>query len=236
VTGNAWAWYEIAPRLAEVGDVYCLDLRGHGESQWSPSGDYETEDHVEDLEAWLDGMGFERVALVGYSWGALIAASYASRHPERVARLVILDVEPSFEVSAEDVPPFPREHASHAAAAAWERGGSPHASDTMVEVAAAVGTRPGPGGCLVPQYDPYFLSRWPFRSRDHWSELPLLTMPTLVVHAADSFVRREVMEQMATVLPDGAFAEVADSDHVMPVDNPGGVADVVVPFLGGRER
>jgi pimeloyl-ACP methyl ester carboxylesterase len=235
VTGHAWNWCELAPRLATVGDVYGIDLRGHGESQWSASHRYETDDHAGDLEAWLDGMGLGPVVLVGYSWGALVAASFASRRPDRVARVVMLDVEPSFEVAVDDVPPFPSEHDSHAAAVAWERDSAPNASDAMVEAMAAAGTRPGADGRLVPRHDPYFLTRWPFRAGDHWSDLSRLTVPTLVVHAADSFVRREVMEQMARTLPDGAFAEVPDCTHVMPVDNPRGVADVVVPFLAAGQ-
>jgi pimeloyl-ACP methyl ester carboxylesterase len=233
VTGHAWTWHELAPHLTEIGAVVCLDLRGHGDSQWSASGAYETEEHVADLEVWLDAMGLTRVALLGYSWGALIAASFAARRPERVRRLVMLDVEPSFDFGVEDVPPRPHEHDSHEDAVAWERESSAQASAEMVEVMAAAGTRPAPEGRLVPREDPYFLRRWPFRSGDHWSELAGLTMPVLVVHAGNSFVRREVMERMATVIPDAAFAEVADCGHVMPVDNPAGVASVVVPFLGG---
>jgi pimeloyl-ACP methyl ester carboxylesterase len=231
VVGNAWTWHQVADGLSAAGTVYATDLRGHGESQWSPDGAYSTEKHVADLSGWLDAMGLDRVVLAGYSWGALIAASVASRQPERVERLVILDVEPSFDVGAEDVPPMPTDHASHAAAVDSERAASTFVSPETAELMAAVGTRPATDGRLVPRFDPYFFEHWPFRDDDHWAELEGLEMPVLVVHAADSFVRREVMEEMAKRIPQGEFVEVADCGHVMPVDNPDGVVAAVLPFL-----
>jgi pimeloyl-ACP methyl ester carboxylesterase len=231
VTGHAWTWYELAPHLAEVGTVHALDLRGHGESQWSSEGDYTTDDHVKDLEGWLDAMAFDQVTLVGNSWGALIATSFASRHPDRVARLVILDVEASFDYGTDDVPPLPSSFASHQEAVAAERFGASHISDEMAEVMAAAGTRPDADGVLVPRADPYFLRRWPFRAGDHWSELARLSMPVLLVHAADSFVREDVMAEMAKQIDGATFTQVSECGHVMPVDNPGGVAAAVVPFL-----
>jgi pimeloyl-ACP methyl ester carboxylesterase len=231
VVGHAWTWHQVASGLSAAGTVYATDLRGHGESQWSLDGAYSTEDHVDDLMGWLDAMALRRVALVGYSWGALIAASLASRQPERVERLVMLDVEPSFEVAADDVPPLPTQHASQGAAAQSERAGSSWVSQETAELMAAVGNRPSSGGRLAPRFDPYFFSRWPFRDDDHWAALEGLEMPVLVVHAADSFVRREVMEEMAKRAPRGAFVEVSDCGHVMPVDNPDGVVAAILPFL-----
>jgi pimeloyl-ACP methyl ester carboxylesterase len=231
VIGHAWTWYQLAPYLAQVGVVHALDLRGHGESQWSSEGAYTTEDHVADLEGWLDAMGFDQVTLVGYSWGALIATSFASRQPDRVAKLVILDVEASFDQSADDVPPLPSSFASHDEAVASERYGAPHITDEMADVMAAAGTRPATDGTLVPRADPFFLREWPFRNDDHWSELPLLSMPVMLVHAAESFVRDEVMVKMAEQISDATFTQVEECGHVMPVDHPGGVALAVVPFL-----
>jgi pimeloyl-ACP methyl ester carboxylesterase len=231
VVGHAWTWHQVAGSLSGAGRVYAIDLRGHGESQWSADGSYSTDDHVGDLLRWLDAMALPRVRLLGYSWGALIAARLASRHPDRVERLVMLDVEPSFDIGAEEVPPLPTEFASHAAAADSERAASTWISDETAELMAAVGTRPSTDGRLLPRYDPYFLKRWPFREDDHWAALEGLEMPVLAVHAADSFVRGAVMEEMAQRVPQGEFVEVSDCGHVMPVDNPDGVAAAVVPFL-----
>jgi pimeloyl-ACP methyl ester carboxylesterase len=233
VMGHAWTWHHFARSLTPHAAVRCLDLRGHGDSQWSTHGAYTTADHVADLGGWLDAMHLERVALVGYSWGALIAIDYVARHPDRVERVVMLDVEASFDQSPTDVPHRPSRYASYDDVVAWERAGNGFAPDDLLELVAAGGYRPDASGDLVPKDDPFFRDCWPFRSDDHWGTLEAVTAPTLVVHAADSFVRRPVVERMASTLPAGRFAAVADCGHVVPVDNPAGAADAVVPFLVG---
>ena len=51
------------------------------------------------------------------------------------------------------------------------------------------------------------------------------------MHAADSFVRGEIMAEMADRIDESALVEVSPSGHMVPVDNPGGLLDVVLPFL-----
>jgi pimeloyl-ACP methyl ester carboxylesterase len=66
--------------------LIAYDARGHGSS--SPAGSYEYAELVHDLEAVLDHLGLERVALVGSSMGAATAMAFTLEHPERVAALV----------------------------------------------------------------------------------------------------------------------------------------------------
>jgi pimeloyl-ACP methyl ester carboxylesterase len=62
------------------------DARGHGASQPAPS--YEYADLVGDLEAVLDDLELDRVALVGSSMGAATAMAFTLEHPDRVPALV----------------------------------------------------------------------------------------------------------------------------------------------------
>lgn len=127
--------------------------------------------------------------------------------------------------------PRPLAYASHDEVVAAERAANRFAPADLIELIAATGYRPDGSGGLVPKDDPFFRTRWPFRADDHWATLVTIPAPTLVVHAADSFVRRPVVERMASVLPDGRFAAVAECGHVMPVDNPDGVAEAIRHFL-----
>ena len=232
VIGNAWNWYGVA---AGVGSrrVLGLDMRGYGESQWSESHDYTTADHAADLGALVDGRGDAQVDLIGSSWGALIAIQYAVENPERVGKVVVVDVEASFDQGETDLYPRPTSYEDDDAVIAGVAAGFPNASEEMVAITAATSFGPVDGGRLAPKHDPYFYERWPFRSDDHWERLEQLQAPTLYVHAADSFVRGDVMADMAQRTPDGQFAEVAPSTHVIPVDNPSGLIEVVAPFLEG---
>ncbi|QES20628.1 alpha/beta hydrolase [Streptomyces venezuelae] len=68
-----------------------LDLRGTGASAVpeDPSS-YRCDRMVEDVEALRTELGLDTVDLLGHSAGANLAALYTARHPERVARLVLL--------------------------------------------------------------------------------------------------------------------------------------------------
>ena len=230
VTGNAWAWHDVGRGLAGK-RVLAFDFRGHGDSQWSASGAYTSEDHRGDLEARLDALGEQRVDLVGSSWGALVAIAFAARAPDRVRRLAIVDIEASFDQGETDLLPRPHGYADQGEAVAFERRNNPHGPEELVDLVAAGATRPGPEGGLLPKHDPYFFERWPFRSDDVWDRLGAISCPTLLVHAEASFVRCEVMERMAAAIAGSRLVHLPDTTHVVPEDNPSGLLDHLVPFL-----
>ncbi len=87
--------YSIMDALAErgIGSV-TFSLRGYGLSD-PPAKPLEvqTEEAIDDLAAvmeWLAGQGRSQVDLLGWSWGGRINGHYASRHPERVRRIVFM--------------------------------------------------------------------------------------------------------------------------------------------------
>jgi pimeloyl-ACP methyl ester carboxylesterase len=88
LTASSRAWLEVATRLD--GAVIAPDLRGRGGSGALP-GPYGMAAHAADCVAVLDALGVDRATVVGHSMGAFIAAVLAHRHPERVARLVLVD-------------------------------------------------------------------------------------------------------------------------------------------------
>lgn len=233
VTGHAWVWHDVAQELADAGwRVLAFDLRGHGDSQWSPGGDYATARHVQDLEARLDRLGIVKPVLVGASWGGLIALAYASQHADRVAAVALVDVPLSSEQSETDVPERPGEFGSHGAVAAWEREANPHAPPALLELVSAQGTRPASGGSLARKHDPYFLGRWPFRSDDRWGELAALRVPVLVVHAEQSrVVSAEATELAAARAPSARLVSIPDCGHVVPVEQPTALAHALQEFL-----
>jgi pimeloyl-ACP methyl ester carboxylesterase len=178
----------------------------------------------------LDSLGLARTTLVGSSWGALVALAFAAANPSRVERLVLVDIEPSFTQRDTDVAPRPRSFASADEVVAFERTRNPNAPDDVLAAVAAASVRPGAQG-LEPSFDPWFFECWPFRNDDWWDTLREVTAPTLVVHAGQSFVRREITEQMAALLPNGRHVEIATSTHVVPIDAPVDLAHVLLEFM-----
>ena len=70
------------------------DQRGGGRSPVARDIPVGWKEHVADLEALRVLWGLERMPLVGYSWGALLALLYAIEHPDRVERLVLVSSAP----------------------------------------------------------------------------------------------------------------------------------------------
>lgn len=87
-SGNHLSWWQQVP--AFEGSYRCLapDQRGFGLSADAPDGPGAAA-FVDDLEAVLDHAGVDRVVLVGHSMSGWTAAAFATRHPDRVAALVL---------------------------------------------------------------------------------------------------------------------------------------------------
>jgi proline iminopeptidase len=86
---NVWA------RLAKRRQVIFYDQRGTGESTRMTVGAAQDMDaQVADLEAVRAALKFDKVALVGDSYGGMLAMAYAAAHPEHVERLVLSDSAP----------------------------------------------------------------------------------------------------------------------------------------------
>ncbi|MEP6963743.1 MAG: alpha/beta hydrolase, partial [Acidobacteriota bacterium] len=84
----------IAPRFQRDYHVMAIDMRGHGDSAWSPDASYLVEDDVKDLEAFVDQLNLKGLVLLGNSTGGRVVQVYAGLHPFNVARLIVEDVGP----------------------------------------------------------------------------------------------------------------------------------------------
>ena len=83
---------DLWPKIAEHRLVVFYDQRGTGASKHIQPGAPQTMDaQVADLEAVRAHLGLEKFALVGDSYGGLLAMAYAAAHPEHVAKLVLSD-------------------------------------------------------------------------------------------------------------------------------------------------
>jgi proline iminopeptidase len=76
--------------LATGRELFHYDQRGGGRSPVSREVPVGWRDHVADLEAIRADLGVERLTLLGYSWGGLLAVLYYLEHPARVERLALV--------------------------------------------------------------------------------------------------------------------------------------------------
>jgi pimeloyl-ACP methyl ester carboxylesterase len=91
VVGALSSWYfGVAPVLSRTKQVLLYDLRGHGLSERVASG-YGIRTMASDLADLIDNFSPAPVALVGHSYGAVVALRYTLDHPDRVSHLVIVE-------------------------------------------------------------------------------------------------------------------------------------------------
>ena len=85
-------WRAVAPDLARDFFIVAPDQRGFAGSD-KPEGveQYKTDRIVADLIALADALGLTRFTLVGHDWGGAVAWLAALRHPDRVARLAVVN-------------------------------------------------------------------------------------------------------------------------------------------------
>ena len=87
---SAWVWASLGDYLAGSYHIIAPDLRGHGESS-KPETGYSSTEIIADLEALMDSLGWSNAHILGHSWGAKVAAIWATNHPERFRSLILVD-------------------------------------------------------------------------------------------------------------------------------------------------
>lgn len=87
-------WDVACHELAQTYRCVAVDLRGHGDTEWSYESDYRIEAHAADVGALVDTLGLARVVVVGMSLGGLSGLQFALDRPQAVAGVVCVDVGP----------------------------------------------------------------------------------------------------------------------------------------------
>lgn len=86
---RSWDW--VAEELRDDWHIIAPDLRGHGDSAWSPDGNYEMSAFVYDLAQLIHQLNLAPVSIIAHSMGGNIATRYAGLYPENVRKMVNIE-------------------------------------------------------------------------------------------------------------------------------------------------
>jgi esterase len=90
--GSSDNWLSIARKMADNFKVYLVDLRNHGKSPHDELHNYEV--MREDLLEFMNDEGLDKAILAGHSMGGKVVMCFARHYPERVSRLIVIDIAP----------------------------------------------------------------------------------------------------------------------------------------------
>jgi len=231
--GRYWDFFAdaVAGRLRLIAP----DARGHGDSG-KPADAYAPEEFVADAVAVLDALGVERALVVGHSMGGTHAIRLAAAHPDRVARLVIVDAGPEpLPEGSERARRLslgrPDQFASADDALAYLRRTSPGYSDEVYANRMRWLFRQDAGALVWRSSRDALASIMSVASHgDLWGQLQAVRCPVLLVRGTRSNVlSADVAQRMIKTLADGRLVEL-DAGHNVALDRPQELADAVVAF------
>jgi pimeloyl-ACP methyl ester carboxylesterase len=228
--------------LALHGRYRCIapDLRGHGDSEWSPELDYGIDAHAHDVAGLVDQLGLQRVVVVGQSLGAMTGLAYAALAPARVAGLVMVDAAPWVQRDgAERIADFvlaPAELPSVEHFVERAHRFNPRRDPDQLRRTLGHNLRQLPEGGWTWKYDRRHLSRERFEA--FAAELPGLERrltdvrsPVLVVRGEESDVLTSAdARRLAERLPCGRVVTVPEAGHTVQGDNPLALAAALDEF------
>jgi esterase len=237
LSGHARTWDHTAAALSERYRVLALDQRGHGDTDWAPQ--YGLAPMAQDVLGFLDALELAEVTLMGLSMGGLVSFVFAAAHPDRVTRMVIMDIGPEIapvgarnvasSMAANDV--FESEDEAFARA----RAANPRPTDATLRHRVSHNLRPLPDGTLTFKYDKALRS--PGALFDHtqdelWAAWRAVSCPVLLVRGNESDVlANETAQRMLAENPGASFASIPDCGHSITLDSPQGLLEVVSPWL-----
>ena len=226
----------VAKRLARCRVLFC-DGRGMGASGGNAFDRFNGDITDADFTAWLDAVGFQEAALIGFSGGGPAAIRYSVRHPERVKALVLIDSfahylrEPDYPVG---LPPESFRRYLAWLSEHWGRGASfglapSRSGDTVFRERLArferLGRRPEQAAEL---------SRLAMQ-QDVRDLLPVISVPTLVLHRRDDpYIRVAAGRYLASHIAGAKYVEVPGEDHYVFSGDVDAVFDEVEEFLTGE--
>ena len=243
-------------RLADTFRLLYYDQRGRGKSAGNVRPDEVTiQSEVEDLEHLREYFRLKSVAVLGHSWGALLALEYALRYPPRVSHLILLNAAPAshadFMLSQEyrrQRPAADLAKLKALSATIQYQEGDP---DTVAEYYRshfqATLKRPEHLDTLMKSLRSSFTKEGILKAREieerlihetwaakEYNLLPKLrriSMPTLILHGEQDHIPVECARHLAESIPRSRFVLLEDCGHFSYLECPAAIRKEIVNFF-----
>ncbi|MEU6145056.1 4-carboxymuconolactone decarboxylase [Streptomyces sp. NPDC047081] len=224
--GTTWhMWDRQVPELIKQWRVFRFDLPGHGGAPAYPAGS--VGDLAARLLVTLDSLGVQRFGYAGCALGGAIGVELALRHPERLASLAVISASPRFGTADEfrqrgvivrtnGLDPIARTSPDR-----WFTTGFAAAQPAITDWAVQMVRTTDPG-CYISACEA-------LATFDVRADLGSVGVPTLVLVGSDDKVTGPAEARtLVAGIPDARLAVVPGASHLVPVEQPAAVTDLLV--------
>jgi 3-oxoadipate enol-lactonase/4-carboxymuconolactone decarboxylase len=218
-------WDRQVPELAQQWRVFRYDLPGHGGAPAHPAAS--VTELAGRLLATLDALGVHRFGYAGCALGGAVGVELALRHPERLASLALIAASPRFGTADEfrqrgvvvrtnGLDPIARTSPDRWFTPAFAAA-QPAITDWAVQM-----VRTTDPGCYIAACEA-------LAAFDVRAELGRVGVPTLVLVGSDDQVTGPAEARtLVAGIPDARLAVVPSASHLVPVEQPAAVTDLLV--------
>ena len=246
-------------RLADGFRLIYYDQRGRGRSADHVLPEEVTlASDVDDLDKVRQHFHLHSPALLGHSWGAVLALEYALRHPERVSRLILMNPAPA---SASDYAVFRKAYARKlgadldrqrdiVASAAYKEGDPeavaaryrlhfkpalmrPEDYEKLMATMKAGFISQGKEGIVKARAveDRLMRDTWELDGYDLLPKLQTLSIPTLVISGDHDFIPGEIAAHIARAIPNAQLVTLKNCGHFAYLECAGDVRNALNDFF-----
>ncbi|MBT9487653.1 MAG: alpha/beta fold hydrolase [Rubrivivax sp.] len=226
-------WRLQLPAWSAAFRLVCIDLPGHGSSP-APEAPLTLDDQAALVCTVLDQLGIERAAVVGLSWGGMVAQAMALKAPSRVGSLVLA------HTSAHTAPAL-REIWQARIDDAAQRGIDAQVAPTLARwfTPAFIEASPMTMAWVARQIratspEGYASAIRAIQALDHLEGLASIDVPTLVIAGEhDAAVPPQAASAMAARMPRAELQVLGGAGHIGNVQQPLAFTEAVGRFLRG---
>jgi 3-oxoadipate enol-lactonase len=239
IHGLGWdhsLWNPTLERFSSRYRLIAADTRGHGLTD-KPDGPYDMAMFARDYAALADPLGLTRVCVIGLSQGGMVAQNLALLRPDLVSALVLVSTSYKSDPSLRDN--------MEARIAAMDQAGPEAAARIAAESIFSPGWRAANAAALARfvawrsamPMAPLNSATRALYDFNLSGDLPRISAPTLVVAGEeDVLTRPKGMEEIAALIPGAEYRLIANSGHMIPVEQPERLAALLAEFLEKHVR
>ncbi|TCJ96091.1 esterase [Volucribacter psittacicida] len=220
----------IAKGFSEQYNILRLDLRNHGQSFHSDQMNYSV--MAQDIYQLLEKLNLEKVNLIGHSMGGKTAMQFTAQYPNRVEKLIVIDIAPIAYQQQRHKEVFAGLFAVKQAQVSTRQQARPLLAQHIKEESIIQ--------FMLKSFDPQSIEKFRFNLAalyQHYSTLMdwqpcLVNQPTLFIKGGNSdYIQLKDKETILAQFPQAQSFTINGADHWVHAEKPNQVIKSIERFL-----